>query len=175
ELIAAFKSTLEEVVLADVLLHVHDCASPVAPEEAQDVTQVLYQLGMTEEEVKTRVIHVFNKCDLLATPTKTKTQSEITAKLGEGVFVSATTGEGLEALSATLDHHFAQKEHRLTIAIPFASNTSGKARAWLYQHGAVLDVTQDDHAASEYISVLLSPANLARFTRLYPDTPWHQD
>lgn len=178
ELIAAFKSTLEEVVLADVLLHVHDCASPVAQEEAEDVTQVLYQLGMTEEEVRAKVIHVFNKCDLLDTQTQAQTpaqaKTEITAKLGEGVFVSATTGEGLDTLAATLDSHFARVEHRLTIALPFTSGTSGKARAWLYQHGAVLAVAQDDHASHEHISVVLSPANLARFTRLYPDAAWHE-
>ena len=166
ELIAAFKSTLEEVVLADALLHVHDCTSPVMEAEARDVTGVLHQLGMDEETIQTRVIHVYNKSDLLDQATR-----ETLLAQGDGVVVSAKTGEGLDELRGRLDDYFAQSDHRLTIAIPFAL---GCARAWLYRHGAVLEVATDEKGDGEWLSVLLSPANLARFTRLYPNAEWHE-
>ena len=63
ELVEAFKSTLEEVVEADLLLHVHDASSPMAIEEAKDVHDVMQSLGLNDEEQYRRVIHVFNKID----------------------------------------------------------------------------------------------------------------
>ena len=65
ELVEAFKSTLEEVLQADLLLHVHDSASQLVAEEAEDVQSVLSDLGMTEEEQAGKILSVLNKSDLL--------------------------------------------------------------------------------------------------------------
>ena len=65
ELIDAFKSTLEEVVHADLLLHVHDAASSFVGEDADDVATVLYDLGLDDTRQQQCVMHVFNKADLL--------------------------------------------------------------------------------------------------------------
>ena len=65
ELVEAFKSTLEEVVQADLLLHVHDAASPLVAEEAEDVRAVLVDLGIDEEQQDERLLSVMNKSDLL--------------------------------------------------------------------------------------------------------------
>ena len=65
ELVEAFKSTLEEVVHADVMLHVHDASSPLVAEEAADVVKVLGDLGMDAETQAARILHVLNKADLL--------------------------------------------------------------------------------------------------------------
>ena len=64
ELIEAFKSTLEEVVQADILLHVHDGASPVLFEEADDVVSVLRDIGISDELARD-LIHVMNKSDIM--------------------------------------------------------------------------------------------------------------
>ena len=56
ELVEAFKSTLEEVVQADLLLHVHDSASPLVAEEAGDVHDVLGDLGLDEEAQEQRLL-----------------------------------------------------------------------------------------------------------------------
>ncbi|MEC8728202.1 MAG: GTPase HflX [Pseudomonadota bacterium] len=68
ELVEAFKSTLEEVVEADLLLHVHDASSPMVIEEAKDVHDVMLSLGLDEEEQHRRVIHVCNKVDQVTEP-----------------------------------------------------------------------------------------------------------
>ena len=65
ELVEAFKSTLEEVVQADLLLHVHDAASPLVAEEAEDVRGVLADLGIDEDQQAERLLSVMNKSDLL--------------------------------------------------------------------------------------------------------------
>ncbi|NBQ84229.1 MAG: GTPase HflX, partial [Alphaproteobacteria bacterium] len=57
ELIEAFKSTLEEVVFADYLLHVHDASSPLMKEESNDVEAVLRDIGLSEEDLQAKVIH----------------------------------------------------------------------------------------------------------------------
>ena len=66
ELVEAFKSTLEEVLYADLLLHVHDASSPLAREEEGDVDAVLGDLGLDEMALKTRRLHVYNKIDAVA-------------------------------------------------------------------------------------------------------------
>ncbi len=68
ELVEAFKSTLEEVVEADLLLHVHDASSPMVIEEAKDVHDVMLSLGLNEEEQHRRIIHVCNKVDQVTDP-----------------------------------------------------------------------------------------------------------
>ena len=90
ELIEAFKSTLEEVVHADVLLHVHDASSPLVAEEAADVNRVLEDLGMDAETHAARILHVFNKTDLLTVGDE-QVISLQNMFIG-GVFVSAKTG-----------------------------------------------------------------------------------
>ena len=65
ELVEAFKSTLEEVVHADLLIHLHDAASEFVSEDADDVTLVLQELGLDEPRQQQSVLHIFNKTDLL--------------------------------------------------------------------------------------------------------------
>ena len=77
ELVEAFKSTLEEVVHADVLLHVHDASSPLVAEEAADVNKVLCDLGIDAETQAARILHVFNKADLLTAGDKQLTGLKI--------------------------------------------------------------------------------------------------
>ena len=63
ELVEAFKSTLEEVVQADLVLHVHDMSSDLCAEEALDVATVLEDIGLDEQARDDRILHIFNKAD----------------------------------------------------------------------------------------------------------------
>ena len=76
ELVEAFKSTLEEVVEADLLLHVHDGASALC-EGGNDVRHILAELGIDPEALSKRVINVFNKADLLDADAHLLIQEEI--------------------------------------------------------------------------------------------------
>ena len=158
ELVEAFKSTLEEVVEADFLLHVHDASSPMALDEADDVEEVLTALGVEASHPR---LHIFNKVDLLESDTQL---TPLWHRYPQAVPVSATDASGFSDLDARLDAALAEAEIQLRIAIPFGA---GDARAWLHEHGTILETSQDSESA--YFVVRLSSANQARFAARWPD------
>ncbi|MDC1382712.1 GTPase HflX [Candidatus Puniceispirillum sp.] len=163
ELVEAFKSTLEEVVNADVLLHVHDASSPLVVEEAADVIKVLGDLGMDAETHEARILHVLNKADLL------DNDDEQVARLQNmfpnGVFASAVTGEGLDDLLGYLDRHLGKSAILVIIDI---TPTDGAVRAWLYQNAMVKSSNSDD-LGHERILVSIDPADHARLCSRWPN------
>jgi len=163
ELVEAFKSTLEEVVEADMLIHVHDASSPMALEEAEDVEQVISSLGLDEEEQARRTIHVFNKMD------KIKDKGAISGlcqRYPDAVMVSALTHSGCEDLNDSIEKFLARTETTLNIAVPFHL---GDARAWLHEHGHILKTQKNEEATEERFLVVLSEANKARFLSRWPE------
>lgn len=170
ELVEAFKSTLEEVVTADLLLQVHDASSPVLFDEAADVAAVLSSLRIDDDMAASggRIIHVLNKADLVesgTTESGTGIESAY-ARFPDAVAVSATQKTGLDALMEKIEDYFASLERELVLTIPYED---GEARAWLFRHGRIVGVDSDDHAAAEHLSVVLSEANLARFGARWPE------
>jgi len=163
ELVEAFKSTLEEVVHADVLLHVHDASSPLVAEEAADVVKVLGDLGMDAETQAARILHVLNKADLLTADNEQVTSFQ--NMFPDGVFVSAKTGDGVDDLLAHLDRHLGKSAILATIYI---TPTDGAARAWLHQNAMVKSSHFDDQG-HEQILVSIDPADHARLCARWPD------
>ena len=163
ELVEAFKSTLEEVVHADVLLHVHDASSPLVAEEAADVVKVLGDLGMDAETQAARILHVLNKADLLAADDEQV--ASLQNMFPDGVFVSAKTGDGVDDLLAHLDRHLGKSAILATIYI---TPTDGAARAWLHQNAMVKSSHFDDQG-HEQILVSIDPADHARLCARWPD------
>lgn len=162
ELIEAFKSTLEEVVHADVLLHVHDASSPLVVEEAADVNKVLGDLGLDAETQAARILHVFNKADLL---TAGDDRGTILRNMFFGdVFVSAKTGDGISELLAHIDQHLGKSA---VLARIYISPTDGAARAWLHQN-AIVKSSHFDDQGQEQILVSIDPADHARFCGRWP-------
>ncbi len=130
QLVAAFRATLEEVLEADLILHVRDIAHPETEEQAADVRAILADLGV---DAAVPVFEVWNKLDLLDGEGRAALAAQA-ARRG-GVFpVSAVTGEGvsamLEAVSAALSDPVTP--HRLHL--PFAE---ARRRAWLHDQGVV--------------------------------------
>ena len=163
ELVEAFKSTLEEVVHADVLLHVHDASSPLVAEEAADVVKVLGDLGMDAETQAARILHVLNKADLLEAGDEQV--ASLQNMFSDGVFVSAKTGDGVDDLLAHLDRHLGKSAILATIYI---TPTDGAARAWLHQNAMVKSSHFDD-LGHEQILVSIDPAVHARLCARWPD------
>ncbi len=127
ELVAAFKGTLEQVVEADLVVHVIDAASPDLEGRADVVDGILEELGA---ETRPRLV-VYNKRDLpgAATPPP-------------GAFaVSARTGEGIAELLDEFDRSFAPVERKLEIVVPHGD---GRTRAWLHRHGRVVEEAAAD-------------------------------
>ena len=163
ELVEAFKSTLEEVVHADVLLHVHDASSSLVVEEAADVIKVLGDLGMDAETQGARILQVLNKADLLEAGDERSTRLQ--NMFADGVFVSAKTGDGVDDLLAHLDAHLGQSA---ILAIIYVTPTDGAARAWLHQN-AIVKSSHFDDQGNEQILVRIEPADHARLCSRWPD------
>ena len=162
ELVEAFKSTLEEVVQADVLLHVHDAASPMIAEEADDVRAVLVDLGLGDDEQKSRVVHILNKADRLA---DIDDRQALLNLFPGAVFTSALTGDGLDKALATIDAHLGADALDCKLSI---GPNDGAARAWLHANGNVT-VTAVNNDGTQNLSVQIDPANWARFCARWPD------
>lgn len=128
QLVAAFRATLEEVLEADLIVHVRDIAHPETEEQAQDVEAILLALGVAETVPR---IEVWNKCDLLDADDPRLT----IAARREGVLAaSAITGQGLEALCEAIR---AQLDDERQEAVLHLGHEQGRARAWLYAEGLV--------------------------------------
>ena len=160
ELIEAFKSTLEEVVFADFLIHVHDASSPLMKEEADDVIAVLKDIGLTEEDISSKVINVLNKSDAI-----TADADVIHDQIPDGVMISALEGTGLDGFFQALETKLSLLERQLEFNLP---PHLGEARAWLYRHGRVDDAAVADDGTI-MLKVTLSHADRARFAARWPD------
>ena len=137
QLVAAFRATLEEVLEADLVLHVRDIAHPESAEQAADVADILASLGVKDS---TPMFEIWNKLDLLPTDTQVGLQAQATAR--EGVFaVSALTGEGLDRLLAAISAAFDAPKSRRSLNLAF---TEGRRHAWLHAEGVVLSEAQGE-------------------------------
>jgi len=132
QLVAAFKATLEEVVSADLLLHVRDIAHPDSEAQRADVEAVLKEIGVAETTPR---IEAWNKLDLLGEEEKAAVRAEA-ARREDVVTLSALSGEGVGALQAHVAARLTAGHQRYTIALDAAD---GAGAAWLHQHGEVLD------------------------------------
>ena len=113
-LIAAFRATLEEVVYADVLMHVIDASSEEWEAQSRSVYEVLKELGAADKKVLT----VMNKVDCLNGPAKFR---RLLWKPGS-VAISAKDGEGLNDLLASLDDLLSHLDRSLDLLIPYESS-----------------------------------------------------
>ncbi len=134
ELVAAFRATLEEVLEADLILHVRDISHPETEEQAADVAEILESLGVDEDVA---LIEVWNKIDALSADTRAALRR--TDARTEGIqAVSALTGEGSDDLIAAIDAHLsdALDEPKMegVVTLPFSD---GRRRAWLHEAGVV--------------------------------------
>jgi len=129
QLVAAFKATLEEVLEADLLLHVIDVSHPEAEAQIAAVNVVLEELSATDIPM----FMVFNKIDSL------KSNEELhllQCQYPEALPISAQRGDGIPALIDALAHRFAERGMNLSLCIPY---TEGKVLDLLHKHGIVLD------------------------------------
>ena len=136
QLVAAFRATLEEVLEADLILHVRDISHPETEEQAGDVGEILESLGVDED---VPLIEVWNKIDALGPETRAALRR--TDARTEGVqAVSALTGEGLDDLLLSVESALAVAlDDPLLDASVTLDLHDGRRRAWLHQQGVVTD------------------------------------
>jgi GTP-binding protein HflX len=134
-LVAAFRATLEEVIEADVILHVRDMSHEDAGAQSHDVEKVLGELGI--EATDRRLIEVWNKIDRLDGDGRARLLNLAERQPVENrpVPVSALSGEGLDRLIASIEARLG--ESRLTIELSL-DPADGAGLSWLYRHSEVL-------------------------------------
>lgn len=130
ELVAAFRATLEEVLSADLILHVRDIADPETAAQARDVLEIMNSLGVDEN---TPQLEVWNKIDVAANADALR----IKAGRDTDVFAtSAISGEGLEGLLEAVSNALTPDMTTDILLVPYSD---GRKRAWLFEHGVIQD------------------------------------
>ena len=157
QLVAAFRATLEEVLAADLIVHVRDISHPETEEQADDVMTILSALGVGED---TPILNVWNKIDRLSSTERSALLVEASRK-DEIVAMSALGGEGIDDMIAEITRILDRdrKAERLHL-----SHADGRRRAWLYQQGVVTSETETDDGA--LLDVYWTSTQAVRFSRL---------
>ncbi|MDO7842713.1 GTPase HflX [Sphingomonas immobilis] len=154
QLVAAFKATLEEVVSADLLIHVRDIAHPDTTAQREDVETVLREIGVADTTPR---FEAWNKLDLLAGEARELMLAEA-ARRDDVVAISALSGEGVPGLLDTVAALLTEGHRRYTITLDAAD---GAGAAWLHAHGEVLGQSVENEAAT--YDVRMSERDYGRF------------
>jgi len=134
-LVAAFRATLEEVIEADLILHVRDVSHGESDAQSHDVEEVLVGLGIAAEDP--RLVEVWNKIDLIGAAERESLANLATRRDGDRhpVLVSAVTGEGLDALTDLIEAQLGKSRQTLELDLDPAD---GAAASWLHRNAEVL-------------------------------------
>jgi GTPase len=163
-LVSAFRATLEEVTLADVILHVRDVSHEDSEAQARDVEAILEELGL-KGEAEGRIIEVWNKIDQL--DPEGLDALRVAARgydpQRRPALVSALTGEGLDELLARIETLLAAS--RVTLALELAAE-DGQGLAWLHAHAEVLARESGADGRSRLI-VRVAPERAGEVRRRY--------
>ena len=162
DLVASFRATLEEVLEADLIVHVRDASHPDSEQQRADVEQVLAELGLQGSTQSERVIEGLNKIDLLSPEAQDRLKSVAdTGRARATSFaISATTGAGIEHLLAAIAERLSATSQPVEVSLPAED---GAGIAWLYRNGEVRS-RQDDGDVSTFV-VALDESARARLER----------
>lgn len=160
ELVMAFRATLEEVLTADIILHIRDVSNPDSQAQCADVLDVLSHLGLKEIKNADNYIEVFNKADLLPPEDLSRWQAK-TQNSSNMVLTSAINGEGCNRLLELIRQKLTLGQKKCRITLPAAD---GQLQAWLHQNSDVQKLENSEQ--SNIYTVCISPENLARFEKM---------
>ncbi|MFT5540261.1 MAG: GTP-binding protein HflX [Alphaproteobacteria bacterium] len=159
DLVVAFRATLEEVLAADIVIHVRDIAHTDSDAQKADVETVLAELGLeTGTGGSDQMVEALNKIDLLSPDARAAVLTRAT-RTEDAVALSAVTGAGVDDLLALLDKRLAARRQVFQYTL---GPSEGAAIAWLYDHGEVMERSDDD-AGTAHLTVGLDPEDAARF------------
>ena len=159
QLIAAFRATLEEVLDANLILHVRDISHPETDAQANDVNDILEDLEISDD-AKNDILEVWNKTDLLSNDDLNNAKN-ISNRADRIRTVSALTGDGLNDLLFQIDQNL--KEITISEIVKLAI-TEGGRRAWLYKNNLVKNEKSNEHFFE--LSVTWTPKQAAQFLKV---------
>ncbi len=155
-LIAAFRATLEEVVEADLIIHVRDMAHSDSQTQRSDVLTVLSEI-LPQFSEDNPPLEALNKVDLVSEQNR-QFLTQITSRKCNEIALSAKTGEGCFNLQNAIDRRLSENDRIVDIRVDLKD---GNAIAWLYANGSVLDRKDDESYA--HLRVSLTSDNHGRF------------
>ena len=161
-LVAAFRATLEEVIEADLILHVRDISHPDTAAQATDVLGVLHDLGIDVHDPK-KIIEIWNKSDRLDEEMREKARNHVKrlSHAERPLLISALTGEGIDMLLRAIADKIASGWPVVSLLLDTAD---GANLSWLHRHGEVLSqsLKGDDQLRVE---VRMAPEKAEEFRR----------
>jgi GTPase len=137
QLVAAFRATLEEVVEADLILHVRDISDPDTAAQANDVNKIFAELGI-DSKLDERVVEVWNKIDMVPDTDRVERLRDLRAGAGDTartVVVSAVTGEGLSGLLELIEARVASKSNVVKVSL---KSSQLQLLGWIYNNAEVV-------------------------------------
>ncbi len=155
ELVAAFRATLEEVIEADLIVHVRDTAHFESSAQAEDVIEILGALGIDELEREERLIEVWNKSDML-TPEEMAVRQAQAERNKSTVQISATSGQGIDNLLELIEQRLAEQRGTYSVEV---QPENGAGLSWVYRVGEVLQ-RDDREDGTVHLTARLPAARL---------------
>lgn len=165
QLVAAFRATLEEVISADIIVHVRDIAHSESDAQRDDVLSILRDLGIgtdTANSAASAIVEVWNKIDLLSDERKAEL-SNSAARNTQAVIISAEKGDGIDAFREHLSELIAKANETRSLKL---NAEDGAALAWLYGHGKVS--RQKEQGVLVVVDVSLSRQLWGQFGKQFP-------
>jgi GTP-binding protein HflX len=157
ELVAAFRATLEEVLAADLILHVRDISHDETDNQAEDVAKILASLGVDENIPQ---LEVWNKIDQMEADDIEASQAR--SERSDDIFaISAITGEGIDALLSEIATRLQGEQTTEALTLPFSA---GKERAWLFAEGVIESESQSENGFE--LTVKWTGKQAAQFKKL---------
>ena len=160
ELVMAFRATLEEVLNADIILHIRDISNPDTSSQRADVLRVLESLGLKEIKYADNYLEVLNKADLLENDEHTNWQNKI-KNSNTAILTSAYSGEGCDKLLQVIEQKLTDSHLQCVISFPLSD---GKTAAWLHQNSKIQKL-ENDEKKNTY-TVTIRPDDLARLGKM---------
>jgi len=166
ELVNAFHATLEEVIEADIVVHVRDVAHPDTDAQKRDVMTVLGELKVFSEnadsDTKKPMIEALNKIDLFSEDDRVFIENRTQLANQTSVAISAATGRGCDELLNVIDGILTQGFLSAEVELNYED---GAALAWLHERAEVIDRTDDENGMT--LNVRISPEAAARFEQTF--------
>ena len=165
-LVAAFRATLEEVIEADVILHVRDVSHEDSEAQSHDVETILAELGIEPDDQ--RLLEVWNKIDRLDSEQRVRIFNAAERQQGRRhpLLVSALSGEGIDNLLTAIESRLGEARQTLQLLL---DPSDGAGLSWLYRHSEVLSRQMRDDGRLE-ISVRADAKNAEMVKHKYPGT-----
>jgi len=158
-LVAAFRATLEEVLEADIIVHVRDAAHSDTDVQKQDVLDVLTELGVDFDGNTTPILEAFNKADLLSSD-ESEALNGYVDRNEHCSMLSGLTGAGCDDLISQIDHILSEKDHLIEQTVPYAD---GVTQSWLHSHARIL--SEDHNEEGILYKFTVDPISWAKFIK----------